>query len=653
MANEYDAQNIQVLKGLEAVRVRPGMYIGSTGPDGLHHMVYEVVDNSIDEALAGHCSKITVTIEADNVIKVEDDGRGIPVDMHEGEGISALELVMTRLHAGGKFDKDTYKVSGGLHGVGVSVVNALSGWLEATVYRDGSIYQQRFERGITQTPIQTLGATDKRGTTVRFSADTEIFTETTHYSFDILAARLRELAFLNKGIYITLIDLRHDEEQNRTYFFEDGVAGFVRYLNKGKGLLHPQPIYLESEKEGIQFEIAMQYNDSYAENLSTYVNNINTREGGTHLTGFRSALTRAINKSFDIAENDKKDAKIKAGKKVKVDEVDAGGFSGEDVREGLTAVISIKMANPQFEGQTKQKLGNSEVKGIVDSAVYERLMAYFEEHPNILQAILEKAMLAARARIAARKARERERKSVLGTGGLPGKLTDCSEKDPQKCEVFIVEGDSAGGSAKQGRNPAIQAILPLWGKMLNVEKTRLDKVIDNEKLQPIILALGASVGQDFNLDKLRYHKVVIMADADVDGSHINTLLLTFFFRYMQPLLSAGHVYLACPPLYKMMKGSGKNKEILYAYSDDERDLFMKEHNFGERDDIQRFKGLGEMNYEELWRTTMDPERRRLKQIKLEDAIEADLVFSMLMGDEVPPRRQFIEENALYATNLDV
>ncbi|NIZ40062.1 DNA topoisomerase (ATP-hydrolyzing) subunit B [Entomospira entomophila] len=652
MAKEYDAQNIQVLKGLEAVRVRPGMYIGSTSIDGLHHMVYEVVDNSIDEALAGFCSHITVTIEKDNVIRVDDDGRGIPVDMHEGEGMSALELVMTRLHAGGKFDKDSYKVSGGLHGVGVSVVNALSTWLEATVYRDGAIYQQRYAQGVTQSSLQTLGATDKRGTTVRFAADPTIFTDTTEYSYDILAIRLRELAFLNKGIRIILKDERSEQEKERLFFFEDGVSGFVRYLNKGRSVLHPQPIYLETERDGIQLEIAMQYNDGYSENLSSYVNNINTREGGTHLTGFRSALTRAINKSYEIVESDKKEAKAKAGKKIKSEEMD-GGFSGEDVREGLTAVISIKIANPQFEGQTKQKLGNSEVKGIVDSAVYERLMIYFEENPSILYSVIDKAMLAARARIAARKARERERKNVLTGGGLPGKLTDCSEKDPQKCEIFIVEGDSAGGSAKQGRNPAIQAILPLWGKMLNVEKTRLDKVIDNEKLQPIILALGAGIGEDFNLEKLRYHKVVIMADADVDGSHINTLLLTFFFRYMQSLITAGHVYLACPPLYKMMKGSGKNKDIYYAYSDEERDAMMKEHNFTDKDDIQRFKGLGEMNYEELWRTTMDPSRRRLKLIKLEDAVEADLVFSMLMGDEVPPRRQFIEENALYVTNLDI
>ncbi|NIZ47424.1 DNA topoisomerase (ATP-hydrolyzing) subunit B [Entomospira nematocerorum] len=652
MAKEYDAQNIQVLKGLEAVRVRPGMYIGSTSVDGLHHMVYEVVDNSIDEALAGFCSHITVTIEKENIIRVDDDGRGIPVDMHEGEGMSALELVMTRLHAGGKFDKDTYKVSGGLHGVGVSVVNALSTWLEATVYRDGVVYQQRYAQGITQNNLQTLGSTDKRGTTIRFAADPTIFTDTTEYSYDTLAIRLRELAFLNKGIRIILKDERSNQEKERLFFFEDGVSGFVRYLNKGRSVLHPQPIYLETERDGIQLEIAMQYNDSYSENLSSYVNNINTREGGTHLTGFRSALTRAINKSYEIVESDKKEAKAKAGKKIKSEEMD-GGFSGEDVREGLTAVISIKIANPQFEGQTKQKLGNSEVKGIVDSAVYERLMIYFEENPSILYAVIDKAMLAARARIAARKARERERKNVLTGGGLPGKLTDCSEKDPQKCEIFIVEGDSAGGSAKQGRNPAIQAILPLWGKMLNVEKTRLDKVIDNEKLQPIILALGAGIGEDFNLEKLRYHKVVIMADADVDGSHINTLLLTFFFRYMQALITAGHVYLACPPLYKMMKGSGKNKDIYYAYSDEERDALMKEYNFTEKDDIQRFKGLGEMNYEELWRTTMDPSRRRLKLIKLEDAVEADLVFSMLMGDEVPPRRQFIEENALYVTNLDV
>lgn len=650
---EYDAQNIQVLKGLEAVRVRPGMYIGSTGVDGLHHLVYEVVDNSIDEALAGFCENITVTVENNNIIRVEDDGRGIPVDMHESEGMSALELVMTRLHAGGKFDKDTYKVSGGLHGVGVSVVNALSSWLEATVYRDGKMYQQTYARGVAQSDLKFLEDTSLRGTTVRFLADEEIFKETIQYSFDVLAARLRELAFLNKGIRITLIDERSDMQQERFFFFEDGVSGFVRYLNKGKGLLHPDPIYLETQKEDMHLEIAMQYNDGYSENLSSYVNNINTRDGGTHLTGFRSALTRAINKSYEIAESSKKDAKLKAGKRVKNEDLDNNGFSGEDVREGLTAVISVKISNPQFEGQTKQKLGNSEIKGIVDSAVYERLMYFFEENPLILQFVLDKVLLAARARIAARKARERERKNVLSGGGLPGKLTDCSEKDPQKCEVFIVEGDSAGGSAKQGRDPSIQAILPLWGKMLNVEKTRLDKVIDNEKLQPIILALGAGIGLDFNLDKLRYHKVVIMADADVDGSHINTLLLTFFFRYMQPLISSGHVYLACPPLYKMMKGSGKHKEIYYAYSDNERDDLMRRYQFNDRDDIQRFKGLGEMNYQELWSTTMNPSNRRLKLIKLEDAVAADEVFSMLMGDEVPPRRQFIEQNALYVTNLDI
>lgn len=652
MSDQYDAQNIQVLKGLEAVRVRPGMYIGSTSVDGLHHMVYEVVDNSIDEALAGHCSSIQVTIEAGDIICVRDDGRGIPTDIHAEEGISALELVMTRLHAGGKFDKDSYKVSGGLHGVGVSVVNALSLWLEATVYRNGVIMQQRYERGHTATVLEQVGTTTEVGTQVRFAADPTIFVDTTCYLLETLASRLRELAFLNKGIRITLTDERVATPVVKEFFFNDGVAGFVRYLNRGKTLLHPQPIYLECVKEGVVVEIGMQYHDGYNENVYSFVNNINTREGGTHLSGFKSALTRAVNKRFEADLADKKAQKT--AKKVKTPEIEETSFSGDDVREGLTAVISIKMANPQFEGQTKQKLGNSEVKGLVDSAVYERLTEYFAEHPAVLNTVLEKAMLAARARLAARKARERERKNVLSGGGLPGKLTDCSDKDPLNCEVFIVEGDSAGGSAKQGRDPRIQAILPLWGKMLNVEKTRLDKVIDNEKLQPVILALGAGVGDEFNLDRLRYHKVVLMADADVDGSHINTLLLTFFFRYMRPLIQAGHIYLACPPLYKMMKGSGKSKQTFYVYSDDERDKVMAEQGFDpDKDDIQRFKGLGEMNYEELWTTTMNPEKRRLRRICLEDEVEAEATFSMLMGDLVPPRRQFIEENALYAINLDI
>ncbi len=652
MSDQYDAQNIQVLKGLEAVRVRPGMYIGSTSVDGLHHMVYEVVDNSIDEALAGHCTSVQVTIEAGDIICVRDDGRGIPTDIHQEEGISALELVMTRLHAGGKFDKDSYKVSGGLHGVGVSVVNALSLWLEATVYRNGLVMRQRYQRGITATALEQVGTTTEVGTQVRFAADPTIFVDTTSYLFDTLATRLRELAFLNKGIHITLTDERVVLPVVKEFFFNDGVAGFVRYLNRGKTLLHPQPIYLECVKEGVVVEIGMQYHDGYNENVYSFVNNINTREGGTHLSGFKSALTRAVNKRFEADMAEKKASKT--AKKTKVVEIEDTSFSGDDVREGLTAVISIKMANPQFEGQTKQKLGNSEIKGLVDSAVYERLTEYFAENPGVLNTVLEKAMLAARARLAARKARERERKNVLTGGGLPGKLTDCSDKDPLNCEVFIVEGDSAGGSAKQGRDPRIQAILPLWGKMLNVEKTRLDKVIDNEKLQPVILALGAGVGDEFNLDRLRYHKVVLMADADVDGSHINTLLLTFFFRYMRPLIQAGHIYLACPPLYKMMKGSGKNKQTFYVYSDDERDVVMAEHSFDpDKDDIQRFKGLGEMNYEELWTTTMNPEKRRLKRICLEDEVETEATFSMLMGDLVPPRRQFIEENALYATNLDI
>jgi DNA gyrase subunit B len=636
MSEHYSAQSIQILKGLEAVRVRPGMYIGSTGPDGLHHLVYEIVDNSIDEALAGYCSIINVIIEKDNIIRVEDDGRGIPVDIHPEEGVSALEIVMTKLHAGGKFDKDSYAVSGGLHGVGVSVVNALSEELEATVFKDGKIYRQSYRRGIADNEVTVIGETERRGTTIRFKADNEIFKETTSYSYDILASRLRELAFLNKGVRIILTDERKEPAVSREFYFEGGVASFVRYLNENKTPLHAEPVYFETERDGVLMEISLQYNNDFNEIVYSFVNNINTREGGTHLTGFRSALTRVINNFLKESRHAKKITET---------------LSSDDVREGLTAVVSIKIGNPQFEGQTKQKLGNSEVKGAVDSAVYEKLTAFFEAEPKVIDIILEKACSAANARMAARKARDlARRKSVLNGSGLPDKLADCSDKDPANCEIFIVEGDSAGGSAKEGRDRRTQAILALWGKMLNVEKTRLEKVLDNEKLLPVILALGAGVGDDFDIGKLRYHKIIIMADADVDGSHIRTLMLTFFFRYMPPLIANGFVYLANPPLFKITKG----KKEFYAYSDEERDHIIKAENIDlTKDEIQRYKGLGEMNSDELGETTMNKEQRILTRVTMDDAIEADKWFTILMGDQVPPRRQFIEENAVYALNLDI
>ncbi|MGL4525066.1 MAG: DNA topoisomerase (ATP-hydrolyzing) subunit B [Spirochaetia bacterium] len=636
MSEQYNAGNIQVLKGLEAVRMRPGMYIGSTGPAGLHHLVYEVVDNSVDEALAGYCKNIHVVIEKDEIISVSDDGRGIPVDLHPVEGVSALEVVMTRLHAGGKFDKDTYAVSGGLHGVGVSVVNALSQWLEVNVYREGKHYFQNYTQGDVQCPVQEKGTATKSGTIVRFKADATIFTETTHYSFDILASRLRELAFLNKGICITLTDQREESTQSKEFYFEDGVNGFVSFLNAAKATLHPDPLYVEEQREGCQVEISMQYNDTYSETVYTFVNNINTREGGTHLIGFKSALTRVIN---DFMRDSKHAKKL------------TEPLSGEDVREGLVAVVSVKIPNPQFEGQTKQKLGNSEVKGMVESVVYERLKEFFETNPKTIDIILEKAALAASVRFAARKARDlARRKSTLGGAGLPDKLADCSDRDPANCEIFIVEGDSAGGSAKEGRDRRTQAILPLWGKMLNVEKTRLEKVLDNEKLLPVILALGAGIGETFDVTKLRYHKVVIMADADVDGSHIRTLLLTFLFRYMPKLIEDGYVYLAMPPLYKVTKG----RKEFYAYTEEEKtEVVLREGIDLNKDEIQRYKGLGEMNSDELGLTTMDRTKRSLKRVTMEDAVEADATFSMLMGDQVPPRRKFIEDNALYVTNLDI
>jgi DNA gyrase subunit B len=635
MQDQYSAQSIQILKGLEHVRKRPSMYIGSTGTDGLHHLVYEVVDNSIDEALVGYCTAVAVVIEKQNVIRVEDNGRGIPVDIHPQEKVSALEVVMTKLHAGGKFDKSSYKVSGGLHGVGVSVVNALAEWCEVWVKRDRKVYFQRYKRGAPEKKVEVIGTSDSTGTVTRFKADKQIF-EDINYSFDTLSNRLRELAFLNKGVAISIVDERASKSKTHEFKFEGGVRSFIEYLNKNKNPIHKEVVYIESEREGIAVEVALQYNDGYTETIFSYANNINTREGGTHLIGFKSALTRTLNGFIE-----------RLGLSKKLEE----NLSGDDVREGLTAVISVKIPEPQFEGQTKARLGNSEVKGIVESLVNEKLTFFFEENPEVVKAILDKCILAAKARAAARKARElTRRKSLLESIGLPGKLADCSEEDPKKCELYIVEGDSAGGSAKMGRDRQFQAILPLWGKMLNVEKTRIDKVLANDKLIPIITTLGTSVGNNFEVGKLRYHKVVIMADADVDGSHIRTLLLTFFFRYMQELIEKGHVYIAMPPLYKISVG----KETLYAYNDEERDKILKKHGKdGKNSNVQRYKGLGEMNPEQLWETTMDPERRSIIQVTLEDAVEADEIFTTLMGDAVEPRRKFIEENALSVSNLDV
>ena len=635
MSDSYSAQSIQVLKGLEAVRRRPGMYIGSTGPEGLHHLVYEVVDNSIDEALAGYCSNIRVLIEQGNQIRVEDDGRGIPIDMHTEENVTALELVMTRLHAGGKFDKKSYQVSGGLHGVGISVVNALAESCQVYVHRDGTIYHQGYSRGIPSGPLETQGPTDKSGTIVVFRPDPEIF-ETLDFSFDVLSQRLRELAFLNKGIRIQIEDRRLPTVKSHDFKFDGGVKEFVQYLNRNKGAIQKEPIHLEATRDDVIMEIAIEYNEGYNENIFAFVNNINTREGGTHLIGFKAALTRTLNDFLRKSKHAKK-----------MDE----SLSGDDVREGLTAVVSVKVQNPQFEGQTKAKLGNSEVKGIVESQVNESLTAIFDENPKMVERVLEKCVLAAKARSAARKARElTRRKSFLESSGLPGKLADCSERDPRRAEVYIVEGDSAGGSAKQGRDRAFQAILPLWGKMLNVEKTRIDKVLSNDKLQPIIATLGTGIGTNFDISKLRYHKIIIMADADVDGSHIRTLLLTFFYRYMTELIENGHVFLAMPPLYKLTY----RKKDYYVYNDAERDKVLASFDGdAEKASQQRYKGLGEMNPTQLWETTMNPESRNIMQIRLEDAVEADEIFTTLMGEHVAPRREFIEQNALSVSNLDV
>ncbi|MDN5332001.1 MAG: gyrase subunit [Tepidanaerobacteraceae bacterium] len=630
----YDETKIEVLEGLEHVRLRPGMYIGSTDSRGLHHLVYEVVDNSIDEALAGFCKNILVTINKDGSVTVEDDGRGIPVKIHPKVGKPALEVALTMLHAGGKFGTGGYKVSGGLHGVGVSVVNALSKWLEVEVKRDGFRYYQRYERGKPVTNVEVVGKAEDTGTKVTFMPDDEIF-EDTSFNYDVLAQRLREQAFLNKGLKIELKDLRTGKHQ--VFHYEGGIVSFVKYLNRNKDVLHDEPIYIEaSKKDEWQVEVALQYNDSYVENVLSFANNINTQEGGTHLIGFKSALTKAIN---DYA------------RKMNLLKEQDANLSGEDVREGLTAVISVKLVNPQFEGQTKTKLGNSEMRGIVESVVGEAMDRFLEENPVIARSIVEKAISAARAREAARKARELvRRKNALDKNSLPGKLADCREKDPRLCELYLVEGDSAGGSAKQGRDPRFQAILPLRGKILNVEKARLDKILSNEEIRAMITALGTGIGDDFDIEKLRYHKVILMADADVDGAHIRTLLLTFLYRYMRPLIEAGMVYIAQPPLYQVKKG----KEVYYAYSDEElKAVLEKLGKDREKADVKRFKGLGEMNPDQLWETTMNPKTRTILKVTLEDAIEADEIFTILMGEKVEPRRQFIFEHAAEVRNLDI
>jgi DNA gyrase subunit B len=630
--HHYDATTIQVLKGLEGVRKRPAMYIGSTGARGLHHMVYEVVDNSVDEALAGACDHITVTIRPDASIVVEDNGRGIPVDMHPVQHRPALEVVMTTLHAGGKFDNQSYKISGGLHGVGVSVVNALSEWLEVHVHRDGKVYRQRYRRGEPVTDVDVVGETDHSGTVVTFMADSEVF-ENRDYSFDTLAQRLRELAFLNRGIKIDFFDERSGKSHQ--FHYEGGIVSFVEFLNQNKNPLH-EPVYFSKVRDDVMVEIALQYNDSYLENVFSFANNINTIEGGTHLIGFKGALTRSFN------NHARKENLLRNFK---------GTISGEDTREGLTAVISVKLKDPQFEGQTKTKLGNSEVKGIVESVMGEELSEYLGEHPAVARRIIEKTISAAQAREAARKARDlARRKGILDSGSLPGKLADCASRNPEECELYLVEGDSAGGSAKLGRKREFQAILPLRGKIINVEKARLDRALANEEVRTIISAIGTSVGEDeFDLTKLRYNKIIIMTDADVDGSHIRTLLLTFFYRYTPELIKHGHMYIAQPPLYRVKRGQAER----YAWGEDEKHRIVEEMGGMKGVSIQRYKGLGEMNPEQLWETTMDPERRVVLKVTLEDAVEADRIFTILMGDEVEPRRQFIEENALAVRNLDV
>ncbi len=637
VTEEYGADQIQVLEGLEAVRKRPGMYIGSTGPKGLHHLVYEIVDNSIDEALAGYCTHIEVNMLPDDVIEVIDNGRGIPVGINEKYGISSVTVVLTVLHAGGKFGGSGYKVSGGLHGVGSSVVNALAEWFEVEVSQDGHVHYQRFEIGEPVEPLKIIGDTDKTGTTIRFKANKEIFQETTTYEFDILEKRLREQAFLNAGLKITLTDLRDnpEREEPEVYCYEGGITEFVNFINNKRGFtpLHDSPISFKAVKGDREVDISLMYNDSYNEILYSYANNVRTIDGGTHEAGFKTALTRVFNdygKKYNILkDSDKK-------------------LSGDDVREGMIAVISVKLTEAEFEGQTKGKLGNTDITPLVSKTVYDKLMEYFEENPSVARAIYNKALEASRAREAARKARDlARRKTALEGNSLPGKLADCLDKGAELTELYIVEGDSAGGSAKEGRERQYQAILPLWGKMLNVEKARLDKVIGNDKLTPVVTALGTGIGEDFDIEKLRYNKIVIMSDADVDGAHIQTLLLTFFFRYMRPLIEEGHVYIAQPPLYKLSKG----KKSEYAFSDEERDQKIEE--LGGNCDIQRYKGLGEMDAEQLWETTMDPKTRIMKLVHLEDAMVADETFSILMGDKVEPRREFIEKNAKYVQNLDI
>ena len=639
--NDYKASNIQVLEGLEAVRKRPAMYIGDTGQRGLHHLINEVVDNSIDEALAGHCDRITVVIKEDGSMSITDNGRGIPVGVHPKLGLPAVEVVLTKLHAGGKFDKDTYKVSGGLHGVGVSCVNALSTWFNAEIHRDGTIHKMGFRKGITHTPLFTEGKTDRTGTTINFLPDATVFTQTTEFKFNIIADRMRELAFLNPEVTIELIDEREQDQGfgKAVYHYDGGLKDFVSYLDESREGITPEPIHIKGEVEGVPVELAIQYNSSYSENVHSYVNNINTREGGTHVSGFRRALTRSLK---NYAE---KNNIIKSGSKVSI--------SGEDFREGLTAVLSVKVAEPQFEGQTKTKLGNSEVQSAVEVTLYDQLNEYLEQNPKIAKKVLEKVVLAAEAREAARKARQLvQRKSVMSGGGLPGKLADCSIKDPEHSEIYLVEGDSAGGSAKMGRNRSFQAILPLRGKILNVEKAKINKILENREIQAMVTALGAGLGhseEEFDLEKLRYHKIIIMTDADVDGSHIRTLLLTFFYRYMRLIVELGFVYIATPPLYRITAG----KNIDYAWDDETRDKLIRELKKSKRKfDVSRYKGLGEMNPDQLWETTMDPETRTLQQVTIENAAGADKMFSTLMGDDVNPRREFIERNAKYA-NLDI
>jgi len=634
--SSYDESQIQVLEGLEAVRKRPGMYIGTTSIRGLHHLIQEIVDNSIDEALAGRCDTITVAIHTDNSVTVQDNGSGIPVGIHPKMGIPTVEVVHTVLHAGGKFGGGAYKVSGGLHGVGASVVNALSEYLEVEVFRDGKVYKQRYEKGITVTPLEEIGTTDIHGTRTTFKPDAEIFDELV-FDFEVLVNRYRELAFLNKGVRIILTDERPEEKVEKVLHYEGGIVSFVQYLNRNsKELLNEVPIYYEGRREDAMVEVAMQYCDSYYENIHSYANNIATTEGGTHLTGFKAALTKVFNdylrKYNLLKESDK-------------------NLSGEDVREGLTAIISVKLMEPQFEGQTKTKLGNADIRSMVENIVTEKLTNFLEENPAIARNIADKCMTAFKAREAARKARElTRRKSALETLSLPGKLADCSDRNPENTEIYIVEGDSAGGSAKQGRDRSFQAILPLWGKMLNVEKSRIDKVFDNEKLTPVITALGAGIGEEFDVSKLRYHKVIIMADADVDGAHIRTLLLTFFFRYMRPLVDSGYVYIAQPPLYRVYKG----KDEYYAYTDKDIEDICSSAGWKKEDvSIQRYKGLGEMNPTQLWETTMNPESRKTLRVELEDAVTADETFKMLMGDKVEPRKDFIQTNAKHVTNLDV